>query len=94
MTEIKKALVAEEWSRQSYNLVSLFSSLQHYINQLLKLLKEKREKKKKKTNRPYFSSSFEVDVDLENYVMEIFVYLKLNLLKTTVKTAVKPFTLV
>ena len=47
MTEIKKALVAEEQSRQSYNLVSLFSSLQHYINQLLKLLKEKREKKKK-----------------------------------------------
>ena len=63
------------------------------LHLFLKLLKEKREKKKK-TNIPYFSSSFEVDVDLENYVMEIFVYLKLNLLKTTVKTAVKPFTLV
>ena len=95
MTEIIKALVVDEQSRQSYNLVSLFSSLQHCINQFLKLLKEKREKTKKKktkTNRPHFSSSFEVDVDLENYVMEIFVYLKLNLLKTTVKTAVKPFT--
>ena len=46
-------------SHVSHNLVSLFSSLQHYINLLLKLLKEKREKKKKKT---LFQFSFEVDV--------------------------------
>ena len=49
--EIIKALVADEQSRQSYNLVSLFSSLQHYINQLLKMLKEEKgEEKNKQTN--------------------------------------------
>ena len=35
--------------------------------------REKGEKKKREPSRPYLNFSFEVNVDLENYVMEIFV---------------------
>ena len=57
------------------------------------MLKEKREKKKTKRNRLYFSFSFKADVDLGKLRDGNFCQSKtLNLLKTTVKTAVKPFT--
>ena len=68
---------------------TVFSPSQHYMNLLLKLLKKKR-KKKRKINGSYFNFSFEVDADLEKIRDGNFCLLKtLDLLKTTVKTAIK-----
>ena len=90
-------------SQVSHNLVSsefmikrekmVFNSLQHYMNQSLKLFGKKREKKKKKRNKPYFNFSFKVDMDLRKLRDGNFCRLRtLNSLERTVKTAVKSFT--
>ena len=60
---------------------------------VIKTAQREKGEKKTKRNRLYFSFSFKADVDLGKLRDGNFCQSKtLNLLKTTVKTAVKPFT--
>ena len=45
---------------------------------VIKTAQREKGEKKREPSRPYSNFSFEVNVDLENYVMEIFVCLKLS----------------
>ena len=45
---------------------------------VIKTAQREKGEKKREPSRPYLNFSFEVNVDLENYVIEIFVCLKLS----------------
>ena len=59
----------------------------------IETFRKEKGQKKKKSNRSYFNFSFEVDMYLNKFRDgNFFLLTTLNLLKTTVKTAVETFT--